>query len=389
MPGSIRVARVAGIPIGIHPLWFAVVALITWSLGEAYYPEVIGGIAPLAAYALGLASALLLFASILLHELGHALVARRFGIRIDEIDLWLLGGVAVMRDGARRPGEELRFALAGPAVTVVVAIVCGALALLLSYTQLTAAQALLEYQAVVNVAIVAFNLLPAFPLDGGRVARAVLWSRKGDKVAATAVAAAVGRAFAVGFIALGAIAIAAGVPTGFWFALIGLFLLLASRAELQQARIQEIFAGRRAEQLISHPAVVLPGDLTVEEAIRDYFVPLGYTAFPVADLSGRPLGLLSLATVHRVPAARRSSVSVADLADRNPDLFVGRDEDVTEVLGRPAFVRVGRAIVVGPSGEASGLLSITDVERAVRATVLAPGGNGSRADARPVGSAKR
>jgi len=132
MPGSIRVARVAGIPIGIHPLWFAVVALITWSLGAAYYPEVIDGIAPLAAYALGLASALLLFASVLLHELGHALVARRYGIRIDEIDLWLLGGVAVMRDGARRPGEELRFALAGPAVTVVVAIVSGALALLLA-----------------------------------------------------------------------------------------------------------------------------------------------------------------------------------------------------------------------------------------------------------------
>ena len=388
MPGSIRVARVAGIPIGIHPLWLVVVALITWSLGAAYYPEVIDGIAPLAAYALGLASALLLFASILLHELGHALVARRYGIRIEEIDLWLLGGVAVMRDGARRPEEELRFALAGPAVTVVIAIVCGALALLLSLTSLTAARVLLEYQAVVNIAIVAFNLLPAFPLDGGRVARAVLWQRKGDKVAATTVAAAVGRVFAIGFIALAAVALAAGIPTGFWFALIGFFLLLASRAELQQARIQEIFAGRRAEQLISHPAVVLPGDLTVEEAIRDYFVPLGYTAFPVADPAGRPLGLLSLATVHRVPAAERSRVSVADLADRNPDLFVERDEDVAEVLGRPAFVRVGRAIVVGPSGEARGLLSITDVERALRATALAPGGNGSRADTR-LRSAKR
>ena len=376
MPGSIRVARVAGIPLGIHPLWFAVVALITWSLGEAYYPDEIAGIAPLASYALGFASALLLFASVLLHELGHALVARRYGVRIDEIDLWLLGGVAVMRDGARRPQEELRFALAGPAVTVVIATVCGALAVLLSYTSLTAARALLEYQAIVNIVIVAFNLLPAFPLDGGRVARAVLWQRKGNKVAATVVAAGIGRAFAWGFIVLALVAVAAGVPSGLWFGLIGLFLLLASRAELQQARLQEIFAGRRANQLISHPAVVLRGDLTVEEAVRDYFVPLGYTAFPVADLAGKPLGLLSLRGVQAVPAAERSRVLVADLADRDPDLFVDQDEDVAEILGRPAFVRVGRAIVVGPSGEASGLLSITDVERAVRATWLA-GANGS------------
>ena len=388
MPGSIRVARIAGIPLGIHPLWFAVVALITWSLGAAYYPEEIAGIAPLAAYALGLASALLLFASVVLHELGHALVARRYGIRIEEIDLWLLGGVAVMRDGVRRPREEMRFALAGPAVSVVIAVVCGAIALLLSYTSLTAAQALLEYQAAVNLLIVAFNMLPAFPLDGGRVARAFLWARKGDKVAATVVAAALGRVFAFGFIALGAAALAVGIPSGFWFALVGLFLLLASRAEVEQARIQEIFAGRRANQLISHRAVVLPGDLTVAEATRDYFMPLGYTAFPVADLSGRPIGLLSLNKVRGVPPADRSRVIVADLADRDPDLFVDQDEDVAEVLGRPAFRRVGRAIVVGPSGEPSGLLSITDVERAVRATSLATGENGSRHATRPARGAK-
>ncbi len=371
MPGSIKVARIAGIPLGIHPLWFAVVALITWSLGAAYYPDQIAGIAPLAAYALGLVSALLLFASIVLHELGHALVARRYGIRIEEIDLWLLGGVAVMRDGARRPREELRFALAGPAVTVVIAVASGAIAVLLSYTSLTAARALFEYQAAVNFLIVAFNLLPAFPLDGGRVARALLWSRKGDKVAATVVAAAVGRVFAIGFIALGAVAFGVGIPSGVWFVLIGLFLLLASRAELHQARIQEIFAGRRANQLIAHPAVILPGDLTVADAIRDYFVPLGYMAFPVADVSGRPLGLLSLGRVQRVPPGDRSTVIAADLADRDPDLFVDQDEDVAEVLGRPAFRRVGRAIVLGPSGEATGLLSITDVERAARTTSLA------------------
>jgi hypothetical protein len=239
-------------------------------------------------------------------------------------------------------------------VSAVIALVCGALALLLAQTSWTAAQVLLEYQAAVNMLIVAFNMLPAFPLDGGRVARASLWARKGDKLAATVAAAAIGRAFAYVFVALGVFALVLGVPSGFWFALIGLFLLLASRAEVEQTRLQGILAGRRAGQLVPHPAVVLPGDLSVAEAIRDFFVPLGYTAFPVADLAGRPIGLLSLGKVRGVAPSARSKVLVADVADRDPDLFVDADQDVSEMLGRPAFMRMGRAIVVGPAGEPRG-----------------------------------
>ncbi len=380
MPGSIKVGRLAGIPIGVHPLWFLVVALITWSLGATWFPDQIHGIAPLAAYALGLASALLLFTSIVLHELGHSLVARRYGVQIDEIDLWLLGGVAVMKNGARRPREELRFALAGPAVSVGIALVCGALALLISGTRLTAVEALLEYQAAINLIIVAFNMLPAFPLDGGRVARAVLWSRMGDKVRATFAAAAIGRVFAYGFIALAVLGLAAGFTGGIWLGLIGLFLLLAARGELQQVQIQAAFEGRRAGQLISHPAVVIPGGLTVEEAVRDYFVPYGYTAFPVSDLSGRPIGLVSLGRVTAISPTHRSTVRMADIANRDPGLLVHEDEDAAAVLGRPAFARTGRAVVVDQSGRPRGLLSITDVQRALRAEGVATGkDNGARA----------
>ena len=121
--GDLKIGRLAGIPISIHPLWLVIVALITWSLGSTYYPDQVSGIAPLAAYALGLVSALLLFASILLHELGHAVVARRYGVEIEGIELWLLGGVAKMKGAAHPASEELRFALAGPAVTVVIASV--------------------------------------------------------------------------------------------------------------------------------------------------------------------------------------------------------------------------------------------------------------------------
>ncbi len=174
MPGrSFRVARIAGIPVGVSPLWLIIVALITWSLGADYYPGEVHRITPAESYALGLVSALLLFASILAHEFGHALVARCRGVEIEEIGLWLLGGVARMRGQPRTAGDELRFALAGPAVTAVVAGLFGAVALALPASAPAALRAVVGYQAEINLLILGFNLVPAFPLDGGRVARAV------------------------------------------------------------------------------------------------------------------------------------------------------------------------------------------------------------------------
>ena len=178
MPGrSLRIARIAGIPVGVSPWWLVIVALITWSLGASYFPEEVHGISPAASYALGLASALLLFASILAHEFGHAIVARRHGIEVEEIDLWLLGGVSRMRGEAHAPGDELRYALAGPAVTAVIAACFGVVLLLLPSSTPAVVRALVEYQTLVNGLILVFNLLPAFPLDGGRVLRSLLWRR--------------------------------------------------------------------------------------------------------------------------------------------------------------------------------------------------------------------
>src|ERR1035438_9612392 len=196
MPGrSFRIGRIAGIPVGVSPLWLVIVALITWSLGASYFPEEIHGIGAFASYSLGLASALLLFASILAHEFGHALVARRRGIEVEEIDLWLLGGVSRMRGEAHAPGDELRFALAGPAVTAVIAACFGVAALLLPASTPATIKVLIEYQVLINGVIFVFNLMPAFPLDGGRVLRALLWRRSGDMLRSTAPAASVGRGF--------------------------------------------------------------------------------------------------------------------------------------------------------------------------------------------------
>jgi Zn-dependent protease len=367
--GSIRVGRLAGIPIGVQPLWIVVVGLITWSLGAAYYPEAVDGIAPLAAYGLGLASALLLFASILLHELGHAVVARRHGVEIEEIDLWLLGGVARMSGYPRTAKDELRFALAGPGVTLLIAAAFGLVAVALPASAPEELRAIVDYQVYVNAAILVFNLLPAFPLDGGRVARALIWGRNDDLTRATATAATIGRGFGYGMIGLGVFAIAAGAVGGLWLGLIGVFVIVAAKAEEGGLRVRTAFSGREAGRLMSYPAVAVPAAISVEDAIPEFFVRYRYTAFPVMEAE-RPVGLVDVAAIERVPVARRAATAVRDVAHLDPDLIVDEHEDVAGLLERPAFRRVGRAVVRTERGGV-GILSITDVNRVLRALDLA------------------
>jgi Zn-dependent protease len=303
--GSVRIGRLAGIPIGVQPLWLAIVALITWSLGASFYPDAAPGIAPAAAYALGLLSALLLFASILLHELGHAVVARRHGVEIEEIDLWLLGGVARMKGYPKTAGDELRFALAGPAVTLVIAGVFGAIAAALPASAPDALRAVVDYQAFVNAAILVFNLLPAFPLDGGRVARALLWGRSGDLDQATAVAARLGRGFGYGMIGLGVFGAAAGALGGLWLAVVGLFVIVAAKAEESGLRVREAFSGREAGRLMSYPAVTIPIGLSVETAVERFFVPYRYTR--LSGARRRAGGRAARPARGRAGAARRAT----------------------------------------------------------------------------------
>jgi Zn-dependent protease len=368
---SVRIGRLAGIPIGVQPLWLLIVVLIAWSLGAVYYPDQAPGIAPAAAYALGLASALLLFASILLHELGHSVVARRHGVEIEEIDLWLLGGVARMKGYPQTAGDELRFALAGPAVTLAIALAFALVAAALPASTPEALRALVDYQLIINAAILVFNLLPAFPLDGGRVARALLWRRSGDLSRATAAAASIGRGFGYGMIGLGLLAAVGGAVGGVWLAVVGFFVIFAAKAEEGGLRVRTAFAGREAGRLMSFPAVAIPAQISVAEALERYFVRYGYTAFPVVD-GGRPVGLIDVERVERVPARRRAATSVGAAAASDPDLVVSEHQDVAELLERPAFQRVGRAVVRREDGRL-GLISITDVNRTLRALELSGG----------------
>jgi Zn-dependent protease/predicted transcriptional regulator len=373
---SIRVGRLAGVPIGIQPLWLLIVALITWSLGAFYYPDQAPGIAPVAAYGLGLLSALLLFASILLHELGHAVVARRHGVEIEEIDLWLLGGVARMSGYPKAAADELRFALAGPAVTFAIVAGFAAIALLLPASTPEALSAVISYQLFVNATILVFNLLPAFPLDGGRVLRALIWSRNGDLARATRRAASVGRGLGYGMVGVGVFTAVAGAVGGLWLALIGLFVTAAAKAEENGLLVRTALGGREAGKLMSFPAITVPARISVAEAVSDYFIPRRFSAFPVLE-GGRLVGLIDMAAVERVPVDQRASTSVGEVAFYDPELVVDEDQDVADLIERPAFQRVGRAVVRAADGRV-GILSITEVNRVLRALEL-----GGQLTARP------
>lgn len=373
MPGrSFRIARIAGIPVGISPWWLVIVVLFTWILGASYFPEVVKGIEPAVSYALGLASVLLLFVSLLAHEFGHALVARRYGIEVEEIDLWLLGGVSRMRGEAHEPDDELRYAIAGPAVTAVIGACFGAAALLLPSSTPAVVRALVDYQAYVSIAILVLNMLPAFPLDGGRVLRALLWRHSGRLGAATQTAVRVGRGFGYVMIALGILAFASGAATGLWFALIGFFIVIAAGEQARGAELKEALSGVTVDELMSTPVISIPERTTVLEAARDYFMRYRYTAFPVVDGTGRAVGMVDVTQAESLVQRGPGAGTVGEIADRDPDLLVSRGEDVVEILNRPAFARVGRAVVVDEDRTPLGLVSITDVERALRAARLAP-----------------
>lgn len=379
MGGStFRVGRLLGIPIGIHPLWLVVVGLITWTLGSTYFPDADPGLDERAAYALGLVGALGLFAGIVLHELAHAVVARRHGIRVEEIDLWLLGGVARLEGEAKEPGDELRFASAGPAVTAVIAALLGIVRLVAGDRLPAWGLALVDYELYVNLAILAFNLLPAFPLDGGRIARSLMWRRHGDRDRATATAAGVGRAFGWGLVALGALSFFAGAIGGLWFALIGWFLIVASAAEEQASRVAHALGGLTAADLMSAPAVSLPATLTVDEAIVAGFARHLFGAFPVTDAEGRAIGIVTQSDVRALPSSQRAVTALGAVAHDDPGLMVEPSRPASDLISDAAFRRVGRVVVIDPAGRPAGVVSVTDIDRRLRAGGLLPGGGRPR-----------
>ena len=359
MKPTFTLGRIAGVEVGINWSWLLVVGLIGWSLGAAVFPVSTPGLSSAAYAGMAVVAVPTFFGCLLLHELGHALQARREDMAIEGITLWLFGGVARFRGTFPSAGAEFRIAIAGPLVTLGLAALFVVVGLAVPLP--AAVDGVVSWLASVNLMLLAFNLLPALPLDGGRMLRAALWQCKGDFAAATRIAAAMGRAF--GQILVGGgifLALVTANFGGFWLAMIGWFLLLAAQAEGAAAEAHVALGGLRVRDAMVTTPVTVDAALPLSGFMDGVFRATRHTTYPVLE-AGVPVGLIT----YRDAAApqRRPGFIVRDrMTPLAGVVVVHRDDSLEaawlELLGSPP----GRALVLD-AGRPPGLLSATDVQR--------------------------
>jgi len=381
--GSITLFHIRGIRIAVDWSWFVILFLVIFWMSR-FYEELLGPSASSTTpFILAVASAAGFFGSILLHELGHALVATRNGIGISSIQLWIFGGMARMDREADNAGVEARVALAGPAVTgliFVALMVAGVLAggwhqfshaaLIESTSGASGVLAVMAWLASINLLLLVFNLLPAFPMDGGRVARAIAWKVTGDRNSATKFAADLGRIFGYLFIA-GGIYMALtgailGTIGGIWLALVGVMINGAAKGAAVQTRMNRKIGIISVADVMDREPVTIPGEISIEQALDEYFLRYRWPWFPVVDAAHRFLGLLNRDAADEVPEVSRAGSTVSEIVDADRGLFIRDDTPLTSLLSNQNLRRLGALMAVDAEGRLSGVITIEQVGRALR-----------------------
>jgi Zn-dependent protease len=387
--GGLTLFHIRGIRINVDFSWFIVLFLIIFWLSDSYRQELNAGNSDFGPYALAVASALLFFGSILLHELGHAFVAMRHGIKISGISLWMFGGVAFMERDSDSPGTEFKIAIAGPVVTAVIVVICAVAGLLLAGAHdlkdaaLTNGEvntsglvAMIAWLGSINLLVLGFNLVPAFPLDGGRVARAIAWWRTGSRTSGTRFAATLGQGFGLILIALGIFLVLQGdLVGGLWLGFVGFILRGAARGAIAQTAITSRIEGISVADVMERDPVAIPEGASIEKALDEYFLRYRSPWFPVVDAAQRFIGLVDRGSADNVPPVERTSAVVSDVLARDSGtLTVREDEPLESVLGNEALRRRGALIATDAEGHIRGVLTIDAIGRVLRPeTPGAPG----------------
>src|SRR4051794_16064402 len=393
--GGITLFHVRGIKIAVDFSWFLALFLFIFWLSPAFQVVLGPGISDTTAYALAVVSTFAFFASILLHELGHAFVSIRRGIRISSITLWIFGGVARMDRDSDSPGTEFKVAAAGPLVTFAILIVCCAFgaattspheflraALLLPTHGVSEAAAVVAWVASINALVLGFNLIPAFPLDGGRIARAIAWQASGDRNKATRLAATLGRAFSFLFIGFGlALLLSGRTLQGIWLALIGWMIGQASRGAIMQTEFATRIEGITVADLMDSDPVAIPENVSVEDALDEYFLRYRWPWFFVVDAAQKFRGLIERDAADAVPELSRGSARVAEVveADSDDTFRVSFDAPLESLLGNESMRRLGALAAVDSDGHLRGVITAEQVGRALRQALAGPGGEGPTA----------
>jgi Zn-dependent protease len=372
--GGVPIARIAGIRISADWSVLLIGALLAWGVAGGAVPGRVPGTPVWLAWIVGVIAAALLIASLVAHELGHALLARRRGVPVEGIRLWLFGGVAQMNGDQMTGRTEMLVAAVGPAVTLLLAgafigfswllVQAGAPPLVIVVT---------EWLAAVNLALLVFNLVPAFPLDGGRILRGFLWTRTKNRMTATVAAARAGRFFAVLLIGAGVLDLFFFDPVaGLWLMLTGWFLDTAARGEATGEQARHALEGVLVGEVMSKNPVIVPSWITVELLVDQYVMGHEFTSFPTHSIDGRIDGLVTMRGIKQVPPQQRGNRRAIDIAipvERVP--IARQDEPVTDLLKRIGTASDGRAMVYD-GGTLVGIVSPSDIAR------LFQGGPGRR-----------
>jgi Zn-dependent protease/CBS domain-containing protein len=360
---SIPLGRILGIRIGIHWSWLVVFALIAWTLASGIFPSTNPGLSHASYVWMAIVAAILFFVSLLLHELGHAVQARRDGMEIDGITLWLFGGVARFKGMFPSAGAEFRIAIAGPLVSLALGLLFALGAWAISTRE--SIDGVAAWLGYINLTLLVFNMLPALPLDGGRVLRSILWAVRGSFRWATRVAASIGRGFAYLFIGAGVfLFIFQGSFSGAWLAFIGWFLLQAATAEDRYLLVHDALGDLRVADVMVRDPVVVGPHMSIGRFMDQVAWRRRYTTYPVVE-DGRPVGLLAFRCVAAVPRAEWDARLVGEcMIPRERVPFLGATDSAVDAFAALTDSEAHRGFVVD-GDRLVGFLSITDLTRAL------------------------
>ncbi|OBF75050.1 zinc metalloprotease [Mycobacterium sp. 852002-51613_SCH5001154] len=373
MRDAIPIGRIAGFPVNVHWSVLVILWLFTWSLASTL-PGTVKGYSHGAYWLAGACGALVLLASLVAHELAHAVVARRAGVSVGSVTLWLFGGVTTLGGEAKTPKAAFRIAIAGPATSLALAAAFGGLvAALHTVRAAPIVIGVASWLAVINLLLGLFNLLPGAPLDGGRVLRAILWRRHGDSVRASIGAAHAGRVVAFILIGLGlAEFLFGGVVGGVWLAFIGWFIFAASREEETRLSTQQMFSGVRVADAMTAGPHTAPGWITVDDFVQRYVLGDRHSAYPVVDRSGAITGLITLRRLREVAPGQRATVTVGEVAQPLQEVPSGApQEPLTALLERMAPAGPRSRALVFDGAQVVGIVTPTDVARLIEVYRLA------------------
>ncbi len=374
--GSIQLARIFGIRIGVSTSWFLVLFFFIFVL-SGYFRDILGS--DTQGYVVAVASALLFFASLVLHELGHAVVARRLGLEIEGVDLWFFGGLAKVRGETRSPLAEFLIAAAGPLVTLIVVAAASAVGIALSSAQhfwdlvllrtgvhATAGLVLLSWLATINALVLVFNLIPALPLDGGRLALALAWRVTGDRGRGTRAAAQAGRGFAVLLGALGLAILGSGyVSSGIWAMIVALFLYQAARGAIVQSALSDRIRALTVADIMDREPVTIPAETSLLDAQEEFFLRYRWPWFAVVADGGQYVGLLRAERLDAELRDGRPALTAAEASDDEPPWRIGVTDSLESLLGSEGLRRLGAVVAVEADGRLAGVVTLAQVRRAL------------------------